>query len=122
MIRAEIPNADYLPKASVKNIITCVRTFERWLNDGPHSERRKLYQIQPEELDCYLAEFYSTIKTPLGTEYKLQSKLCIRSNIDRYLRDNHYSASIVSSPAFMKSRQAYKEWSAASKHAEYIMQ
>ncbi|XP_064597378.1 uncharacterized protein LOC135463852 isoform X4 [Liolophura sinensis] len=112
-IRSRIRNADQLPIATIRNIVTCVRTFERWLSEGPYGDNRPMVEIPPAELDQFLADFYRSIKTPQGTEYKLQSKLCLRSNLDRYLKHNEYP-SIVSSSVFHKSQNAFRGWKGQS--------
>lgn len=112
-IRSRIRNANQLPIATIRNIVTCVRTFERWLSESTYADSRPIVEIPPVELDQCLADFYRSIKTPQGTEYKLQSKLCLRSNLDRYLKHNEYP-SIVSSPVFHKSQAAFREWKSQS--------
>lgn len=106
----KIRNLGSLPKTYVVNLAGAAGIFERWmwaryeLREEPAAE-----SLDPETLDVYLEDFFSTIKRPSGEEYRRGTLESMRFKIERYLRETGYPHSIVSSPVFVRSRLAYKQ-------------
>lgn len=85
-----------------------VRKFQSWALQPPRNEIRKIETIPPEELDAYLASFFTTIKRDTGGEYGYQSLITLRAALDRHLRQQNYQYSLRESKEFLSSRKALK--------------
>ncbi|XP_064597058.1 uncharacterized protein LOC135463632 isoform X11 [Liolophura sinensis] len=96
------------PETSVRDIVAAASTFERWLWALSAHDRREIFKIPPEELDGYLAEFFTTIKRRSGEEYQPKSLTNLRKRIDHYLIDCGYPHSIISHRLFEGSRNALR--------------
>lgn len=107
--RCYIRDVESIPKATVTNMVVSAGVFERWLSQRERNQdARNCFEIPPEQLDCYLSDFYLSVKTPHGHDYKPRSLECIRWSLDRYLKSTGYSSSIVSSKVFANSQRAFK--------------
>ncbi|XP_064596995.1 uncharacterized protein LOC135463599 isoform X9 [Liolophura sinensis] len=90
------------------NIKSTVKTLVSWLTFKGYSKKRQLEEIPAEELDVYMAEFYSTIKTKGGQDYKASSLKKLHTYVQRYLSGVGYPHSL-SSPDFARSQIALRE-------------
>ncbi|XP_064597104.1 uncharacterized protein LOC135463662 isoform X3 [Liolophura sinensis] len=96
-----------IPRQTVTSMAASVGTFERWLWSNYKHETRTITDIPPVELDEYLAEFMLKVVTPSGADYKPRSFAMLRSCLGRYLKETNYPETILISPLFVKSREAY---------------
>lgn len=60
------------------------------------------------DLDKYLAEFFSVVKRTDGMEYGAHRLSCLRSNLERFLKENNYPYSIIKSLEFFNSQAAFQ--------------
>lgn len=84
-----------------------VRLFVRWLRSQQINEGRELVNIPMEEMDAYLANFFSVVKTNKGCEFSVSSLTAVRNSLDRHLRSQGYTEAISSSPRFRQSQLAF---------------
>lgn len=96
-----------IPRQTVTSMAASVGTFERWLWSNYTEETRTITEIPPVELDEFLAEFMLKVVTPSGADYKPRSFAMLRSCLGRYLKETNYPETILTSPLFVKSREAY---------------
>ncbi|XP_064597224.1 uncharacterized protein LOC135463739 isoform X5 [Liolophura sinensis] len=114
-LRAErlkrIPNREEMSKSRLVNITSTVGLFEGWLWSRHEQEQRGIHEIAPQELDLYLAEFFSTIRLPNGSNYSPGSLKSLRSYLDFYLKCTGYPVSITcaTSNTFRESHLAYRQ-------------
>ncbi|XP_064596908.1 uncharacterized protein LOC135463552 isoform X20 [Liolophura sinensis] len=94
--------------AARRSTVSLTSIFTNWLKESPRSEERKLIDIPPEELDNYLATFFSNVKRRDGSNYLPKSFKTIREAITRHLKETGYPHYIVQSPLFSNSQQAFK--------------
>lgn len=108
-IKARIPKIFSKTPATIRNLVNAVGLLEQWLASHFPTERRALETIPPENLDGYLADFFTNVKKPCGEDYDVVSFSSLRSNINRFLEENGYSYSIsnAGSPYFSRSQDAY---------------
>lgn len=106
-----IPNREEMSKSRLVNITSTVGLFEGWLWHSHGQEHRGIHEIAPQELDRYLAEFFSTIRLPNGSNYSPGSLKSLRSYLDFYLKCTGYPESITcsASNAFRVSQMAYRQ-------------
>ena len=71
-------------------------------------ETRDINTIPPEELNQYLCEFFVTLQKQDGSDYEPSTIECIKSSIERHLRDKYYPVSIINDRVFSKLRDALK--------------
>ncbi|XP_064597496.1 uncharacterized protein LOC135463955 [Liolophura sinensis] len=93
---------------TIRKTVSAVRGLQSWLRTRFAEDHRRIEDMPPAELDEYLAEFFSDIKTRDGGEYHPSSFNSLRSAIERYLQQKDYGYSIISSSVFKKSQQSYK--------------
>ncbi|XP_064597103.1 uncharacterized protein LOC135463662 isoform X2 [Liolophura sinensis] len=105
--KSRILNAERMPRQTVTNMISGAGTFERWLWSQNGGSRESIADIPPQQLDLYLADFYSTITRSPGVDYKVESFQALKGNINRYLQAANYPECPKSSQMFAKSRDAY---------------
>lgn len=105
--KSHIINAECMPKQTVTNMISGVGTFERWLWSQNGGSRQSIVDIPAQQLDLYLADFYSTITRSPGVDYKVESFQALKGNINRYLQAANYPECPKSSQLFARSRDAY---------------
>lgn len=105
--RNRIRNRHQKPEKTVRNVVGAVGNFERWLWSRFSEETREIFAIPPVELDRYLALFFSEVEKPTGGSFHPESFRSLRSRLESYLKDNSYPESIMHSPSFSESRQAF---------------
>ena len=59
------------------------------------NEQRKIEEIQPEELNCYVSEFIVSVKRKDVQDCEPSSLRELFSSLNRYLKERKYSASII---------------------------
>ena len=67
-------------------------------------EFREIHQIPPLELNEILSMFILSVRKKNGDEYEPATIRSIISSIDRHLKNNYYSSTIVSGDEFFKTR------------------
>lgn len=90
------------------NIKSTVKTLVSWLTFKGYGKNRQLEDIPAVELDTYMAEFYSTVKTKGGQDYKASSLKKLHTYVQRYLTGVGYPHSLLS-PDFARSQMALRE-------------
>ncbi|XP_009980053.1 PREDICTED: uncharacterized protein LOC104375419, partial [Tauraco erythrolophus] len=85
-----------------------IKIFKDWLVLHCPSETREIYELPPEDLDNYLASFYSSTKRQNGADFSASSLHFLQSNIERYLKDHNYEYSVVKGLEFRASQEALK--------------
>lgn len=106
--RMRIAHPERLPKRTVINMVAGVGAFERWLWETSATDRRCIVDIPPRELDSYLSDFFSTVKTPSGQNYKLESFQALKVSIFRYLKEANYPECPKTSSTFVGCFSAYR--------------
>ncbi|XP_064597223.1 uncharacterized protein LOC135463739 isoform X4 [Liolophura sinensis] len=106
--RMRIAHPERLPKRTVINMVAGVGAFERWLWETSVTDRRSIVDIPPRELDAYLSDFFSTVKTPSGQNYKLESFQALKVSIFRYLKEANYPECPKTSSIFVGCYSAYR--------------
>ncbi|XP_009814990.2 uncharacterized protein KIAA1958-like [Gavia stellata] len=115
----ESKNADYPPASANKNVLKKwekkrnrnagdIKIFKDWLVLHCPSETREICKLPPEDLDNYLASFYSSAKRQNGTDFSASSLHFFQSSIERYLKDHNYEYSVVKGLEFRASQEALK--------------
>ncbi|XP_025894633.1 uncharacterized protein KIAA1958-like [Nothoprocta perdicaria] len=113
-------NLDHPPLSSEKNVLkkwenkrsrnaSDIKMFRDWLALHFPSETREIFVLPPEDLDGYLASFYSKAKKQNGTEFSANSLYFFQSSIDRYLKDHKYEYNVVRGMEFRASQEALKQ-------------
>ncbi|XP_035204337.1 uncharacterized protein KIAA1958 homolog isoform X2 [Oxyura jamaicensis] len=100
------PNTNRLKKRN-RNA-SDIKIFRDWLVLHCPSEVREIYKLPPEDLDNYLAWFYSSAKKQNGMDFSANSLYFFQSSIDRYLKDHDYEYSVVKGVEFRTSQEALK--------------
>ncbi|XP_065555974.1 uncharacterized protein KIAA1958 homolog isoform X2 [Lathamus discolor] len=85
-----------------------IKVFKDWLALHCPLETREAYELPPQDLDNYLALFYSSAKRQNGTDFSPCSLHFFQSSIERYLKDHSYKYSVVRGPEFRASQEALK--------------
>ncbi|OPJ86579.1 hypothetical protein AV530_006720 [Patagioenas fasciata monilis] len=112
-------SSEQSPAASNKNVMKKlkrkrnrsagdIKTFKDWLVSRCPSETREIYKLPPEDLDNYLALFYTSAKRQNGTDFSSGSLHFLQSSIERYLKDHNYEYSVVKGREFRASQEALK--------------
>lgn len=108
--RGKIRDVESIPKPSVSNMVGSVGIFERWLWERQEChDRRFINDIPPEILASYMADFFRSITTPSGSNYKSESFLSLRCSLFKFLKVTGYPVSPNSSPEFAEARAAFAE-------------
>ncbi|XP_010224406.1 PREDICTED: uncharacterized protein KIAA1958-like, partial [Tinamus guttatus] len=113
-------NSDHPPVSSDKNVLKKwenkrsrnagdIKMFRDWLTLHFPSETREIFLLPPEDLDGYLASFYTNAKKQNGTEFSANSLYFFQSSIDRYLKDHSYEYNVVRGMEFRASQEALKQ-------------
>ncbi|XP_028940143.1 uncharacterized protein KIAA1958 homolog [Antrostomus carolinensis] len=84
------------------------KIFKDWLVSHCPSETREIYKLPPEDLDNYLASFYTSAKRQNGKEFSPNSLRFFQKNIERYLKNHNYAYSVVKGLEFRASQEALK--------------
>lgn len=95
-----------------------VTKFDRWVQ-AEFNESRHMEDIPPEQLDTYLAQFFTTLKTDRGGEYGYDSLITLRSGLEQYLKQQGYPHLIRSSPLFSHSQAAVRKRRLQQAHARH---
>jgi len=82
--------------------------FEKWAKTRGKEEQLESYAIQ--ELNEALSQFYVELRKENGHEYKPDSLKVIQAALDRYLRSQNYSKSILRSLSRGSSFLQGKRW------------
>lgn len=85
-----------------------IKVFKDWLVLHCPLETREVYKLPPQDLDNYLALFYSSAKRQNGTDFSPCSLHFLQSSIERYLKDHSYKYSVVRGLEFRASQEALK--------------
>ncbi|XP_065508915.1 uncharacterized protein KIAA1958-like [Caloenas nicobarica] len=85
-----------------------IKIFKDWLVSHCPSETREIYKLPPEDLDNYLASFYTSAKRQNGTDFSPGSLHFLQSSIERYLKDHNYEYSVIKGREFRASQEALK--------------
>ena len=80
-----------------------INIVNRYLLDE-HNEMREIQDINAEELDNYLSQFFVVLKKQNGTDYEPASIDCFKASIERTLKDNYYPWSIINDREFTRTR------------------
>lgn len=102
-----IPNLTQKSYHIVSNMVSVVCMVQRWLWRR-YGEMRYLERMPAADLDKYLAEFFSVVKRTDGMEYGAHRLSCLRSNLERFLKENNYPYSIIKSLEFFNSQAAFQ--------------
>ncbi|XP_042650307.1 uncharacterized protein LOC104360957 isoform X2 [Tyto alba] len=107
---AASPNKNALKKWEKKRNrnTSDIKVFKDWLILHCPSEIREIYMLPPEDLDNYLASFYSSAKRQNGMDFSSRSLHIFQSNIERYLKDHNYEYSVVKGLEFRAAQDAFK--------------
>ncbi|KAM6039748.1 uncharacterized protein KIAA1958-like isoform 2-T9 [Theristicus caerulescens] len=119
LLSPESKKADHLPAPSNQNELkqwekkrnrnaSDIKIFKDWLVLHCPSETREIYKLPPEDLDNYLASFYSSAKRQNGTDFSASSLHFYQSSIERYLKEHNYEYSVVKGLEFRASQEALK--------------
>ncbi|XP_074708099.1 uncharacterized protein KIAA1958 homolog [Strix uralensis] len=85
-----------------------IKVFKDWLVLHYPSEICEIYELPPQDLDNYLASFYSCAKRQNGADFSASSLHLFQSNIERYLKDHNYGYSVVKGLEFRAAQEAFK--------------
>ncbi|XP_064597221.1 uncharacterized protein LOC135463739 isoform X3 [Liolophura sinensis] len=108
--RGKIKDIESIPKPSVSNMVVSVSIFERWLWERQTChDRRFINDIPPAMLAPYMVDFFRSITTPSGSNYKSESFLSLRCSLFKFLRVTGYPVSPNTSPEFTEARAAFAE-------------
>ncbi|XP_009870207.1 PREDICTED: uncharacterized protein LOC104275846, partial [Apaloderma vittatum] len=85
-----------------------IKVFKDWLVSHCPSETLEIHRLPPEQLDNYLALFYSSAKRQDGRDFSANSLSFFQSYIDRYLKDHNYEYSVAKGSEFRMSQEVLK--------------
>ncbi|XP_064596906.1 uncharacterized protein LOC135463552 isoform X18 [Liolophura sinensis] len=102
-------SGNYITGSKERRSIKCVtNAFANWLKEQPRLETRHFNDIAPDELDEYLAAYFSIVKRQNGSNYLPKTFKSIREDLARHLRETGYPHCIVRSPLFVRSQLSFK--------------
>ena len=93
-------------KTTINTTKSHLKMVISWLENK--GENREINTIPPEELNQYLCEFFVTLKKQDNSDYEPSTIECIKSSIEKHLREKYYPFSIITDRAFSKLRDALK--------------
>ena len=70
------------------------------------NDEREVQDIEPAELNKHLAEFIRSVRRKDGEDYEPSSLRCLVSSIERHLKKNNYTKSIINDKEFELFRKA----------------
>ena len=76
-----------------------MKLLETFLKNEKNDER-EVQHIEPAELNKHLAEFIRSVRRKDGEDYEPSSLRCLVSSIERNLRENNYTKSIINDKEF----------------------
>ncbi|XP_051495823.1 uncharacterized protein KIAA1958 homolog isoform X2 [Apus apus] len=85
-----------------------VKVFKDWLASHCPTETREICQLPPEDLDHYLASFYSSAKKQNGRDFSATSLHFFQTSVEQYLKDHNYKCSVIKGLEFRASQEALK--------------
>ncbi|XP_064596620.1 uncharacterized protein LOC135463292 isoform X5 [Liolophura sinensis] len=91
---------------TMNDLAYAVLTLERWIKDRTQKTIR-IEELEPEELDSYLADFFPALKKADGSDYDIRYVSKLRCCIDRFLKEKSYPHSIETSDLFTVSQCAF---------------
>ncbi|XP_064605665.1 uncharacterized protein LOC135470573 isoform X2 [Liolophura sinensis] len=115
---SEMEMAAIRQRKALYKLRSYVTKFDRWVQ-AEFNESRHMEDIPPEQLDAYLAQFFTTLKTDRGGEYGYDSLITLRSGLEQYLRQKGYPHLIRSSPLFCHSQAAVRKRRLKQAHARH---
>lgn len=86
-----------------------IKAFKDWLVLHHPSEMRNICELSPEDLNYYLALFYTSAKRQDGTDFSASSLQFFHLNIARYLQEHSYGYSVVRGLEFRGAREALRQ-------------
>lgn len=108
MRRQRIVDREKKSASTIKHQLAALLQIEGWLREAPRHETRNVEDIPPLELDEYLTEYFLSGKKCNGLEFRATYFSRLRTNIERHLKEHGYPHSIVKSPLFIRSQEAFK--------------
>ena len=78
-------------KEKTKRDVKLLETFLR----NEKNDEREVQDIEPAELNKHLAEFIRSVRRKDGEDYEPSSLRCLVSSIERHLKKNNYTKSII---------------------------
>lgn len=91
---------------TLNDLAYAVLTLERWIK-GRTQKTVRIEELEPEELDSYLADFFPALKKADGSDYDIRYVSKLRCCIDRFLKEKSYPHSIETSDLFTVSQCAF---------------
>ena len=98
-------------KEKTKRDVKLLETFLR----NEKNDEREVQDIEPAELNKHLAEFIRSVRRKDGEDYEPSSLRCLVSSIERHLKKNNYTKSIINDKEFELFRKCLR---AKQKRAE----
>lgn len=89
---------------TVRKTENCMSRFTDWLKEEKN-ETRSIMDVDPITLDIYVGGFLYALKNKEGQDYEPDTLTSYHRSIDRYLRENKYPESIITSDSFRTSRE-----------------
>ena len=83
-------------KEKTKQDVKLLETFLR----NEKNDKREVQDIEPAELNKHLAEFIRSVRRKDGEDYEPSSLRCLVSSIERHLKKNNYTNSIIDDKEF----------------------
>ena len=83
---------------------TWIKRYSKWATERGHPI--DITCIPPERLDSILQQFYAELRKKNGDEYEPESLKVMQTALDRYLRDQGYTSSILRDKEFVKCLMA----------------
>ena len=81
-----------------------VRFLKKYLS--AQNEQREVQEINPQELDRYLADFIRSVRRKDGEDYEPTSLRSLIGSFERHLKNNNYPASIMNDREFELTRRS----------------
>lgn len=100
----------FYAKANCQNTSKSTKT---WLNAylswaELRNQRKDIENLSPAELNSVLGQFYAELKKKSGKDYEPESLAVMQASLDRHLKENGYTISIVRDPQFYSSNKILK--------------
>ena len=85
---------------------TWYNAYKCWATE--RSERLDIENLSPSELNKVLGKFYAELCKKDGNDYEPESLGVMQASLDRYLKENGYTTSIVRGSEFFSSNEILK--------------
>ncbi|XP_010132256.1 PREDICTED: uncharacterized protein LOC104491517 [Buceros rhinoceros silvestris] len=111
-------NVEHPPTSSSKSVMEKlkrkktggnIKVFKDWMVLHHPSETRNICELSPEDLDRYLASFYTSAKRQDGSDFSASSLHFFQLSIARYLQEHSYRYSVVKGLEFRASQEALRQ-------------